>query len=126
MDRNPLHDKTNYQGAKLARLLAALAIPTFLYYARLALAVAASRAGIGTPAFLWLMRSSTAVLVLFFGAEIVAALYLRRLFRAPKSTLGRVVQVGAIAAVCGALSIGAAVLLESFAYEMLIRTTLHP
>ena len=82
LDRNPLHDKTNYQGAKLARLLAALAIPMFLYYARLALAVAASRAGIGTPAFLWLMRSSTAVLVMFFAAEIVAALYLRRLFRA--------------------------------------------
>jgi hypothetical protein len=122
MDSNPLHDKTNYQGKKLAALLLAMAVPVFLYYFRIALAFAAARTGTEPVASLWLMRSSTAALVLFFAAQLAAAWYLRRLFRKPRSAPARALQVVGIALVCGAFSIGAAVLLESFAYELLIRT----
>lgn len=122
MDSNPLHDKTNYQGRKLAALLLAIAVPAFLYYFRIALAFAAARARTESAASLWLMRSSTAALVLFFVAQLAAAWYLRRLFRRPRSVPAQALQVTGIVVVCGAISIGAAVLLESFAYELLIRT----
>jgi hypothetical protein len=68
------------------------------------------------------MRGSTAALALFFVAQFAAAWYLRRLFRRPRSSLARGLQIAGIAVVCGAISIGAAVLIESFALEMLIRT----
>jgi len=122
MESNPLHDKTNYQGRKLALLLIAIAVPVLFYYSRLAMAFAATRAGAGSNASFWLMRGSTGALVLFFVTQLVSALYFRRLFRRPQSSLARSLQIAGIALICGAFSIGAAILLESFAYEMLIRT----
>jgi uncharacterized membrane protein len=122
MESNPLHDKTNYQGRKLALLLVAVAVPVLFYYLRLAMAFAATRAGAGSSASLWLMRGSTAALVLFFVAQLAGAWYLRRLFRRPRSSLSRGLQIAGIAVIGGAFSIGAAVLIESFALEMLIRT----
>lgn len=122
MESNPLHDKSNYQGRKLALLLVAVTVPMLFYYVRLAMAFAATRTGAGSNAFQWLMRGSTAALVLFFVAQCGAAWYLRRLFRKPRSSVVHGLQIAGIAVVCGAFSIGAAILLESFAYEMLIRT----
>jgi hypothetical protein len=122
MESNPLHDKTNYQGRKLVLLLVAIGVPALFYYFRLAMAFAATRAGTGSSEFIWLMRGSTAALVLFFVTQFAAAWYLRRLFRRPKSSLAHGLQVAGIAVMCGAVSIGSAVLIESFALEMLIRT----
>jgi hypothetical protein len=119
---NPLHDKTNYQGRKLALLLLALAVPVLFYYFRLALAFAAARAGAGSEAYAWLMRGSTSALMMFFPSQLASAWYLRRLFRKPQSPVVRAAQIAGIATICGAISIGAALLLESFAYEMLIRS----
>ncbi|HEX4232420.1 MAG TPA: hypothetical protein VHZ07_27390 [Bryobacteraceae bacterium] len=122
MESNPLHDKTNYQGRKLALLLVAIGVPALFYYLRLAMAFAATRAGAGSSAFLLLMRGSTAALVLFFVTQFAAACYLRRLFRRPRSSLARGLQIAGIAVACGAISIGAAILIESFALEIVIRT----
>ena len=119
---NPLRDKSNYQGRKLALLVVSIAIPSLFYYLRLALAFSATRAPVGSAAYVWLMRGSTAALLLFFVAQIAAGWHLRRLFRKPGPPLLRALQIAGIIAVCGAFSIGAAVLAESFAYEMLIRS----
>jgi hypothetical protein len=108
-------------GRSLLHLLLAFASPAIVLYARIVLAIAASRAGVTRREYAGLIDASYAALVIFFLLELFAARYVQRLLRPARTRLGGAVQYVGTFITCVLCSVSGAIALEAFGYNLFVR-----
>ncbi len=119
----PKHDRTQYEGKNLARLLLAMGLPAALLYFRILLSTIGSYTQALTPAQISRLGfMSNLILVTFCLVQIFCARYVQRLVPPGKTALGRSLQYAAVLLMCVFFSVTGAIVLESFGYIFLLRS----
>lgn len=117
----PRHNPDRYRGKNLLFLLLATGVPAGFLYLRLVfgyVALTDHRTLAPSTSFIWAANLS---LLLFFIAQLISAWYLQRLLKRPVTLAGYFLQYVAVLIGCLLVSVTAAVLLEAFGYEFVLR-----
>src|SRR5690349_1553430 len=112
------HDRSRYQGKRLARLLTVLIVPALILYMRVVLAIVAGRAGANAGA---ISRISDVLLVPFCAVQAGCAWYLSKLLKKPGGRVREALQYGGVLVMCIFCSITGAIVLEAFGYNLVVR-----
>ena len=119
----PRHDRSQYEGKNLARLLVAIGLPAGLLYLRILLSSVANYTNALTAAQInRLTLLSNLLLVAFFLVQILCARYIQRLVPPRHTPIGRSLQFAGVLLLCVVMSVTGAVVLEAFGYNFLIRS----
>jgi hypothetical protein len=102
--------------------LLAFGLPSVILYFRLVLAIVAGGSRVTHAQSLWLFRLSNVALLAFLVVQLIAARSVQRLvLPAPRTSARGILQYIGVVLICGACSITGAILLESVAYNVIVR-----
>jgi hypothetical protein len=113
--------RTQYEGKNLLRIVLAMILPAFLLYLRLVASVAYDRTTPESAARGPLLHAQTILLIAFVIVQILSAIPMAKLFGAARNQFVRVLQYLGALAFGTFFSICAAVLLQAFGYQFLLR-----
>jgi hypothetical protein len=100
----------------------AFGLPSVILYFRLVLAIIAGGGRVTHAQSLWLFRLSNVALLAFLAIQLIAARSVQRLvLPTPATGIRGILQYVGVALICGACSITGAILLESVAYNVIVR-----